>query len=272
MSLFINTLRDLLLISSLSLALTSCQTTDQPSASEREASVLESQKALVRNSLDEGKPEMALKYLRELTTLYPEDASILNLMGLTQLALKNPTRAATFFLRAYKADKSVAAALNLSSAYLENGDYKRAITLLKAMTKQAEKEKYEFKERIYHNLGYAYLKLNQMTQATTWFKTALEENPTYFPASMELARIYEKTNRPAMAAETYRHAIDYCRSCFEPVQSLTMIYLKMGKIFEAKKLLVDFDRTDNIPANDRAASKRLRKLVDNSGPVVHATR
>lgn len=264
-TIFANALRSLLLIASLSSVLQGCQTlADQADAGTRDKEVIESQKALVRNALDTGKPDQALKTLRDLLRGSPDDAALNNLMGLTQLALKNPNRAVTHFMRAYKEEHSIAIALNLSSGYIENGDFNKAASLLTAMLKQADKDKYQYKERIYHNLGYAHVRLHQLTQATSWFKEALDENPTFFPSYLELARVYEKTKRPAMAAKTYARATDYCQSCFEPVYSLAMIYMKMGKYLDARQILVKYNKNEGITATDRAAAQRLLKLVNNS--------
>jgi tetratricopeptide (TPR) repeat protein len=268
MTVFANALRSLLILASLAFSLTGCQTLgNAPEAEPDKPSLADTQKALVRNALDAGKPEQALKILKDLLRATPEEPGLNNLMGLTQLALKNPQRAIKHLMKAYKAEKSIAVALNLSSAYLEAGEADKSVALLTAMAKQADKEKYAYKERIFHNLGYAHARLNQMTQATAWFKEAIEENPSFFPSHLELARVYEKTNRPAMAAKAYVRAIDYCQTCFEPVYALSNIYLKMGKPMEARQLLVKYNRSADLNPTDRAAAQRLLKVVNNStGP------
>ncbi len=260
-----SSLRILLVLVSLSTGLLSCQTIGQgdgTAASEKQKQVLESQRQLVRSALDKGKPEEALKSLRDLLREHPEDGQLQNLMGLTQLALKNPDRAIRHLLKAYKIEHKVAVALNLTSAYIENGDFEKAQALLKAMVKQADKEKYQYKERIYHNLGYVHVRLNQQTTAANWFKEALDENPTFFPSYLELARIYEKMKRPAMAAKTYRQSLEYCGVCFEPVYSLTMLYVNMKKFADARLVLHNFSKNEGVAPNDRAAAVKLMKLVD----------
>src|SRR4051794_28813298 len=91
----------------LATALSACQTTgtDKPKATPE--TLLEEQKAIIRASLDSGKPEAALQQLRDLVRSNPQDASLQNLMGLTQLALKNPTRAVRYFQTAFRLDKQV---------------------------------------------------------------------------------------------------------------------------------------------------------------------
>lgn len=249
----------------------SCQTAaPKDDAASREAQVLENQKALVRTALDSGRPDSAMKSLRELLREKPNDPGLHNLMGLTQLALKNPGRAARHFKIAYKAEPQPAVALNLSSALIESGDYDNAIALLRGVLKATDKEgkPYQFKERVYHNMGYAFAKQNQNTKAAAHYKQALEENPTFFPSHLELARMHEKMKRPAMAVRSYRAAIDYCDVCFEPVQGLVAIYLREKKYADARRVLLTFSKNEGVTTTDKVAAERLLKHVTTAGLTV----
>ena len=254
-------------ILSLALTFAACQTTGaQDQQSEKQKNALEAQKGLVRTALDSGKPESALQTLREMIREHPEDASIQNLMGLAQLALKNADRATRHFRMAYKLDPQPSIGLNLSSAYIEAGDPAKAVTLLRAMLKPGkDKKPYEYKERLYHNLGYAYLRQNQLTKAQQWFQEALDENPAFFPTYLEMAHIYEKTKRPALAMKSYRQSIDYCHVCFEPVQSLSMMYMKSGRQDEARQLLLSYSKVDGVSTPDKLAAEHLLRVVTTAG-------
>lgn len=248
------------LLISLSLSVLACQTTadQKPSETEKEEQILATQKEMVRNHLDSGAPEAALKLLRVLVREFPEDTDLLNLMGLTQLALHNAPKSVQFFRQAYKLDKQPATALNLSSAYIEVGSPEKAQALLAALLKnKAASKDYPYKERIYHNIGYSYVKLGNNKKAEQWFLAATEENPTFFPSHLELARLYEKMKRPAMAEKSYRRAIDFCRVCFEPVQALAGIQIKMGNSPEAQKTLVNFMKGEGVAAADRAQAEQM---------------
>jgi Tfp pilus assembly protein PilF len=247
------------LLTSLTLGSFACQTSgsDGLDTETREKAVLESQKALVRNALDTGKPESAHKNLRELLERYPEDASLNNLMGLTQLALKNTERAIRYFQLAYKEDPQVGTGLNLSSALIEAGDYSRAEKTLKSLTKEAIKTKYRYKERIAHNLGYCAFKQGNQIKSEVWYKKALEENPTFFPSHLELARLYESTGRPSLAMARYRQVIDYCRTCLEPVEALTGLLVTQGRPQEAKRLLTQFLKNEELLDTDRQKATTL---------------
>lgn len=242
-------------------SLGACQTSGDKSPEAKQQALLDTQKALARNALDMGKPNQAMAGLRPLLREYPNDQELLTLMGLTQLALHNGMRAVRFFQTAYKIDPSVANGLNLSSAYIDAGDHERAAQLLTSLAKQAEGDDYPYKERIYHNLGYCYVKQNRLSKAEQWLRQAFEENPSYFPAQLELARLYERTKRPAMALKAYRESIDHCGVCFEPVEALAMLYVKMGKRADASRLLMQFNKIDGIEAGDRAKASALLNRI-----------
>ena len=249
----------------LATALSACQTTgsDKPKATPE--TLLEEQKAIIRASLDSGKPEAALQQLRDLVRAHPQDAGLQNLMGLTQLALKNPARAVRSFQVAFRIDKQVGTGLNLSSALCEAGDHDRAIRLLTALAKQAEKDDYKFKERIYHNLGYCYFKDNRFAKAEQWLRQALDENPTFFPSHLQLARLYERTRRPAMALRAFRRSMDYCTVCYEPVEALAQTYQRLGKPQEARRVLMQFAKSEGITPEDRSRANEMLNHITTAG-------
>jgi Tfp pilus assembly protein PilF len=250
-------------------ALSGCQTGGIPK--DGESTVIESQRQIVREALDSGKPEAALSSLRYLLRQYPQDPSMHNLMGLTQLSLRNNQRAIKEFQIAYKLDKQVATGLNLSSALISSGELNRAIKLLNQLIVDAEKQNYPYRERLFHNLGYAHTKDRKFSQAETWYKRSLEENPTFFLSHLELAHIYENSNRQSLAIQAYQKAIDYCLICFEPVQSLSSLYVRTGRPIEAQKLLIKYGKIDGINADDKNRAKSLySQLSANDG--INATK
>lgn len=246
----------------LALLLASCQTPVKPDTQSKLEQVLESQRALVRNALDSGRPESALESLRGLLRERPNDASLRNLMGMTQLALRNATRASKEFQLAFKLDPQIATGLNLSSALIETGNYDQAVRLLNRLLERADDEKYSYKERILNNLAYCYSLQKQYAKAEDWYKQALEENPTFFPAHLELAHLYERTKRPALAIVAYRRAMDFCVVCFEPVQSLTAMYVKSGRSVDARQLLAQFGKIEGIAPEDRVKAGQLLNQIN----------
>lgn len=249
-------------ILSLTLAVTACQTaapSQDPKA--KQAEIIESQKAIIRNALDTGKPDLALQSLRGLLREFPNDASLQNLMGLTQLSLKNGARAAKHFQIAYRLDKQVATGLNLSSALIEAGNHATAIKLLNALQKQAERDGYAYKERIHHNLGYVYLREKKFAKAEEWFKQALEENPTFFPSHFLLAQLYESAGKLALSTREFKRASDYCLTCLEPVEALARLYTKTGKPADAKLALAQYLKIEGVTPEDRVKAGELMQAL-----------
>jgi Tfp pilus assembly protein PilF len=249
---------------SLAFATLACQTTSQKNETPHslEKKILDSQLTLVQNSLDQGQPEKAHGILREALVKYPQDPVLHNFMGLAQLALQNPRRATEHFDKSFKLNPQVGTGLNYSSALIALGDYKQAIIRLKDLIKQAQSESYQYKERIYHNIGYALVKAHKNKNAMSWFQKAIEENPTYFPAHLELGRLYESMNQTVQAVQSLRRAHDYCLVCWEPVEQLVEVYVSQGQLVEANKLLVSYLKLDEVPETQRELARQsLRQAV-----------
>lgn len=238
-----------------------CQTNTTQSHQVNDLEVLDRQKSLIRNQLDEGRPEAALTLLRNLVRQHPNDASIQNLMGLTHLALKNSNRAIQHLSKSYRIEAKPGTALNLSSALMQNGEHKKAIKILLGLLKSEQGQNYEHQERIFHNLGYANGLIGNQQKAETWLREALAENPSFFPSHLELARIYANSNRLNLAVKEYRRAIDYCQVCFEPIHALSLLYIRLNQPAEAQKILLSYSRIEDINAKDRQQAKLLLKSV-----------
>ncbi len=249
---------------SLAFAALACQTTSQKNETPTslEKKLLDSQLTLVQNSLDQGQPEKAHGILREALVKHPQDPRLHNFMGLAQLALQNPRRATEHFDKSFRLNPQVGTGLNYSSALIALGDYRNAMIRLKDLLKQAQSESYQYKERIYHNIGYALVKAQKNKNAVIWFQKAIEENPTYFPAHLELGRIYGSMNQTTQAVQSLLRAHDYCLVCWEPIEQLVKVYTSQGQSAEAHKLLVSYLKQDEVPENQRELARQsLRQAI-----------
>src|SRR5690606_24909628 len=122
----------------------------------KENTVLARRMALIRNAIDTGRAQFALRDLRPMLAARPKDPEVQNLMGLTQMALRNYPRAIHHLKLAYKYNVHPRYALNLSSALVENGDHEKAANLVRYALKKWPS--YKYKERLLHNLGYSFAK------------------------------------------------------------------------------------------------------------------
>ena len=242
---------------SLSLLISACQTSGK--TNEDEQALLNGRLQIARNSLDQGRPAEALGELRQLIREYPQNPTVQTLMGFTQLALGNKGKALGFLRKAFQLSPTVANGLNLSAAYIENRQYKRAIRLLGKLAKQAPK--YEYPERIYHNLGYVSEKMKDTRKSLVFYKKALEENPTFYPAKLQLAKAYQKLGRKNLALQAYREAMDYCHVCYEPVESLARGYIQNGQLRHARDLLLRYGKIRGVAKTDMNKARKLLRMV-----------
>lgn len=244
----------------LSFQLVGCQTPDTAKSelSEEKVKRVEAdQNGMVIAAVENGEPERGLMIARQLLQTRKDDADLHNLQGLCYMALKNPVAAIHSFRKAYSLENKTAFALNLSSALIENGDHDQALRLLEAMTKSKKSQEYVKKERIYHNIGYAYERTGKYPSSERWYRKALDSNPSYFLSHMGIARVFERTNRPSMARMAYTQASDFCAVCFDPVEPLVKLYINARQPREATGVITRFLRNPEVRSEDRARANAL---------------
>lgn len=196
-----------------------CQTTaPEPEVKPpTEQEVSRSVQSVAVSLLNKGKPDLALKELRPYHVSHPEDAEIINLMGLSHLALKQPKVAEKLFRTAYNKKKDPAVALNLSSAYIQRKSWSRAVRLLKKLERTALPS-YRHPERIYHNLGSAYAKQGKVALARRSYDKALTAYSEYLPSLLAKARLDMRMRRyPTESKRLIEKARQACPRCIQPV-------------------------------------------------------
>jgi Tfp pilus assembly protein PilF len=211
--------------------------------------------------IDAGQANLALDELRPLVDQYPDDAEIQNLMGLTQLALNNPTRGLFHLRRAVVLKPTSTYSLNLSSALIESGNLDEAQKILKNLLKRRENPPYPYKERIYQNLGLVAEKRKHYLLAEKFYRRALVENPTYYMAQLQLGHVLAATNQRAKSIEFFESAAITCPACYAPVDALVTQYVKTKQLPKAAALLERFEKNERAPAIDRDKSRQLRTMV-----------
>ena len=201
---------------------------------------------------------MAYRELKKLISKHPDDPDFKNLMGLTQLAMRNPRKAAEYFRGSFKIKPRISVALNLSSAFIESGNYKKAINLLKKTMKQPGFGTYKHPERVSHNIGLAYERIKSYKQAKIFYRRALMENPQYYMSLMRLGQLYEKTKKLKYAGAQFEKAKVSCPKCFDPINALTMVYIAQGKPRKAIGEIVEFIKREGV---NKADKKKARSLL-----------
>ncbi|MGE0174742.1 MAG: tetratricopeptide repeat protein [Oligoflexales bacterium] len=234
-----------------------CQTLPPDAAETKEKALLETQKSLIVSLINKGSPEIAIKELRKLEQVYPEDADFPNLTGLCYLSLRDPNEAAKNFKNAYRLKPSAHIALNLGSAYIEQKKYKDAIDLLVKLKGLESTKTYANPERIHHNIGFAYENLRDYKNAEMNYLTALRINPNYYLTLMRLGQIYERTNKKLQAIETFERARRVCQVCFDPINGLFHNYKVTGKPAEGEAALRSYIAQSTINPVDRSRAQKL---------------
>lgn len=219
--------------------------------------------------LDAGRPDKAMDELNPVLRAHPDDTDALNLMGITQLALANPRRAAVHLERAWKIKGSSAIGVNLSSAYIELKRYAEAEKLLKNLVNRKESPAYKHRERIYHNYGLLFERTNRLVAAEKQYRKATEENPTFPLSRLQLAKLYQEQKKPQLAIKELEAARFACPQCYDPTASLVKIYADRGDVPKARLMLRDYRMTEGLTAYDRNRSFALEKEI--LGPQRQAT-
>ncbi len=155
------------------------------------------------NYLDQGAMDKAYAEARKLNRESPDDHRVINLLGLCQLALKQPKTAAQSFRQAYNLNEEPAYLLNLSSAQIELRAFKTATQTLNKLLKESAND-YRYPERIYHNLGSAYEGLEHLNVAEKYYRKGLVENPNYYPTLLRLAGVLQQKRQPMAAKLIWR--------------------------------------------------------------------
>ncbi len=244
------------------LTMPACQTLKNDTNEEETANnLLETQKNVVIDYLNHGQGDLALKELRPLVAKYPQDVDFKNLLGLTYLSLQNFQMAQGLFEEAYRLDPKPHIALNLSSAYLENKQYARAMKLLKDLQASPQGKKYQYPERLQHNIGIIALRMNKPKLAEKHFLLALQYNPFYYLSLMQLGQLYEKTNRSQLALEQFEKARGACLKCYDPMHALVRQYLKRGERKTALMLLEEYMMYKEVEPLDRGKARKLLALA-----------
>lgn len=215
--------------------------------------------------LNKGKPDMALKELNNYYISYKENGAILNLMGLTYLALKEPVKAEKFFISSIEVFDSPAKQLNLSSALIYQKNFKEALKVLGKMEPNIM-ESYSYPERVYHNLGIVHQKQKKLKKGIKYYQKALKYNQTFLPSLIKLAQIYYSySSKPKKSFQFIERARGVCPECYIPLM-LEVYYLRRFKgVKTAMAKITEFiEKNQKNSQNLKLASKLHEKISKQS--------
>lgn len=246
---------------SLILGTSGCQTLND-SADNTATSDPATDLSVARAFLDSGRPDKAMYELRAVLQNNPKNCDAQSLMGLTQLALKNPKRALSHLQTAWNLEQKSQHALNLSSALIETKQYESAQKLIMKGLSLKENPPYLHKERFFHNLGLIAERKGRLDTAQKAFRKALEENPTFYLSRARLAEILANQGKSEEAREEWELARASCPSCFDATANLAKYYRSQGNLKTAVGLIKDYKKIEGLnPLEAQKASELERELV-----------
>ena len=244
------------LLTAVFISLSACQTIKRNS---KEDKLIKSQLRIVTNYLNAGMPAQAHQELRAVLAKFPNNSDFLRLMGVTQLALNNTSKAILYLKKVYKLKPTIVHGLNLSSAYIAANKQNAAKTLLLELLEDADD--YQYKERLYHNLALIHEAQRKMRIAEKYYLKALSENPSYYLSLLKLGILYKKHRRHKKAILYLNQAKNFCRKCYEPVDYLSATYLEIKQPDLAVKELTAYSRLTGLEYQERqSAIARLKQL------------
>ena len=218
------------------------------------AELLEAKLSLVMTHLESNQGDTALQEIRSLLRESPDAYQVLTVAGVVYLFFSKPQIAIGYLEKAYKLHPASEVGLNLSAAYLASHRLSDAKVLLLHLLSD---EKYENRERVYHNLGVAFEEEGQLASAEEKYLQSLAENPTYYISHYRLGLIYGKSGKARQAAESLTKAISFCSACYEPVQALATLYLEAKQPAKAVSLVAKFLKEQNMPVPIKKEAQAL---------------
>lgn len=141
--------------------------------------------ALIEESI--GNTDKAIVLYKEVLTLDPDNAKTKTNLGVILMSFNPPETdmALTYFLDAYKNEKSFELENNLGSAYLAKKDYSNAVTHFQNALKKSPKD-----NTVRFNLAQAYAGGGEFDNAKTCYLSILNDDPKNYDAYIELAKVF----------------------------------------------------------------------------------
>jgi len=203
----------------------------------------------------EGDYVRALQEFVRAKDLNDSDKFIWNALGLAYKERKLIKESKDAFERAISIDKEYSEAYNnLGVLYLEEGKYKEAIRYFEKAVKNIF---YTTPELAYNNMGFAYEKLNDFSKAEKNYKEAISINPSFSPAYINLARIYEQQVKYKEAEEILNKFLSAFENHLEVNFAMGSFLYRTGQKDKAKKYLIKVINIDSRSELAKASKKML---------------
>lgn len=199
----------LLLALIIALSLIACRTIKE--VSEKDQAASESYYMLAVTCYRDGKVIDAIGSLKEAEKLNPRDVQVKNMFGIIYIGKKMWAAAEKSFKEAIEIDPEFSDAyLNLSTVFMENGEFEKAIEMLK---KPANDLMYPRKDLAYDNMGWCYHKLGDNIKAIEYLIMATTENPKQCHAWYNMGLIYKSDSKYSQAVKAFAKCTTVSEKC-----------------------------------------------------------
>ncbi len=215
----------------------------------------------------------ALTHLIEANALSPDDARILNNLGMAYYFKGSTDRGIRYIKRSLEVNpKNTDARLNLATIYMNRKNYSEAEKQYKTILEDLT---YPKQQRTHYNLGVLYSKQGLYRQAFDQFNKSLKIDETYCPANFQLGLTQYKQRNFKRAYEFFKDAsLGECYKLPEPqfyqalslikINNLPLARLKFEEIAErfprsdyARKSLQYLNRFPQIISKQAKKSQNL---------------
>jgi len=193
---------------------------------------------IMSRSRDREAVEDAQKRLRDLLTLVPDDAEVLDVLAFTELRLGQPESAEDHLQHALqKSPDSLKSSITLAQTKVRRHDVAGAEAVLKQAVAQSPKSP---EARVI--LGGFYAAWDRATEAERQFRDALGLDPKHGPALLALGALLVRAKRMDEADQVYGSVSALPDKNYRPIHALFL--LRSGKGDQAVRELQQLARTD----------------------------
>ncbi|HDH10950.1 MAG TPA: tetratricopeptide repeat protein [Nitrospirae bacterium] len=190
--------------------------------------------------------------------LDPKNKETLNYLGYISARFKKYDDAVSYYERAISVDPNYSDAINnLGVTYAELEDWDKAIQHFKDALNNPM---YRTPDWAYSNLGYAYYKQGNYTEAENALREALVRNPVFPGAMYILGLVYTERGNEKAAIKEFKKAIGILPDYMDAHWELANAYLRLGEKARALKHFRVVAEKDENTARSRDASDYIERL------------
>ncbi len=192
----------------------------------------------------------ALKAAKKAEECNPDDPELYYRIGLIYYQRGKTYDAINYFKKSLEIDSGFSDShMALGMVYLELGRYDDAIESFKVVVND---DLYESPGTAYSNLGYAYMKKKDYSNAEYYLKKAIKTNPRFCVAYCNLGEMYSLKGEHEKAIRKLKKSVSFCpRGYARPRFLLAIEYGELKMYSKACEQLYKASQVKNAPEAER---------------------